>query len=170
MQEIIPIGFLSGFLFVVATGSSFVAVSRLGSVAVATGIWSGTAMCTSFFSGLILGERLNLGLSNTAIAFMLFSVYRLSQTARLSGCASRYVSLLLAHMHESTTVITKGGNGGYNVPCNQEVRHSPRTSMLTGTPPQLLETWRTRCCKIQKQLVILLQDFRLLCLLDLLGA
>ena len=91
MQGITPAGFVSGFLFVTATGSSFVALSHLGSVAIATGIWCGTAMCTSFFSGLILGERLNVGLSTIALALMLFSVYRLSEISRHSGYASCHV-------------------------------------------------------------------------------
>lgn len=88
MQIITPIGLISGALFVVAVGSSFVAISLLGSVATATGIWCGVAMCTSYFSGILTGENLNQYLSTLALLIMMCSVYRLSKTTQLSGCAS----------------------------------------------------------------------------------
>eukprot|EP00892_Ulva_mutabilis_P006618 jgi/Ulvmu1/4328/UM002_0051.1 len=82
--EFNAVGLLSGILFVVAIGSSFVAISLTGSVAVATGIWCGVAMCTSFFSGILTGERLNPYLSAAALVLMIYSVYRISRTSQIS--------------------------------------------------------------------------------------
>lgn len=88
VQIFTPVGLISGVLFVVAVGCSFVAISLLGSVGTATGIWCGIAMCTSYFSGILTGESLNQYLSTFALVVMIFSVYRLSETTKLSRCAS----------------------------------------------------------------------------------
>lgn len=91
LQDFNVIGVISGLLFVLATGCSFVAISLIGSVAIATGMWCGVAMCTSYFSGVLAGECLNAYLSLPALVLMIYSVYRISCTSQAShGCALKH--------------------------------------------------------------------------------
>ena len=77
MQVFSFCGLISGLLFILAIGSSFVAIALLDSVAIATGIWCGIAMVASFIAGAATGERLNVPLAVTAMLLMIYAVLSL---------------------------------------------------------------------------------------------
>jgi hypothetical protein len=79
-------GLVSGLLFILAIGSSFIAISLLDSVAFATGIWCGVAMVASFIAGAATGEELYAPLAITAMLLMIYAVYRITSTQTASAC------------------------------------------------------------------------------------
>lgn len=99
MQVFSVCGLISGLLFILAIGSSFVAIALLDSVAIATGIWCGIAMVASFIAGAATGERLNVPLAVTAMLLMIYAVYRITSTQLTTSRYAAPVALKHASHH-----------------------------------------------------------------------